>query len=83
VESERVDGVPVFWTKSGDEMRAGLMFRAGRADESLARGGITHMIEHLALYPLAFFGLILGASAAQFARSRLLTRAAQQNARRY
>jgi hypothetical protein len=52
VESERVDGVPVFWTKSGDEMLAGPMFRAGRGDESVARGGITHMIEHLALFPL-------------------------------
>jgi predicted Zn-dependent peptidase len=54
VEFERscVDGVPVFWTKSGDEMLAGLVFRVGRADESLARGGITHTVEHLALYPL-------------------------------
>jgi predicted Zn-dependent peptidase len=52
VEFERVHGVPVFWTESGDEMLAGLIFRVGRADESLARGGITHMIEHLALYPL-------------------------------
>jgi zinc protease len=32
---------------------------------------------------LLIFGLILGASAATFARARLLTRAAQQNARRY
>jgi zinc protease len=51
-ERSSVDGVPVFWTEAGDEMLAGLMFRAGRADESLARGGITHMIEHLALYPV-------------------------------
>jgi predicted Zn-dependent peptidase len=51
-ERSRVDEVPVFWTESGDEMLAGLVFRVGRADESLARGGITHMIEHLALYPL-------------------------------
>jgi zinc protease len=51
-ELSSVDGVPVFWTESGDEMLAGLIFRVGRADESLARGGITHMIEHLALYPL-------------------------------
>jgi predicted Zn-dependent peptidase len=49
----RVDGgIPVFWTESGDEMTAGLVFRAGRADEILARGGITHLIEHLALSPL-------------------------------
>jgi hypothetical protein len=54
VEFERscVDGVPILWTKSGDEMVAGLVFRVGRADESLAHGGITHTIEHLALYPL-------------------------------
>jgi zinc protease len=51
-EQSRVDGVPVFWTMSGDEMLAGLTFRVGWADESLARRGITHMIEHLALYPL-------------------------------
>jgi predicted Zn-dependent peptidase len=51
-ERSSVDGVPVFWTEAGEEMLAGLMFRVGRADESLARGGITHMIEHLALYPV-------------------------------
>ena len=51
-ERSIVDGVPVFWTEAGDEMLAGLVFRAGRADENLPRGGITHMIEHLALYPV-------------------------------
>ena len=38
--------------QAGEEMLAGLTFRIGRADESLARGGVTHMIEHLALYPV-------------------------------
>jgi predicted Zn-dependent peptidase len=47
-----VDGVPAFWTQAGDGMLAGLVFRVGRADEPLARGGITHLIEHLVLYPL-------------------------------
>lgn len=47
-----VDGVPAFWTQAGDGMLAGLVFRVGRADESLARSGITHLTEHLALYPL-------------------------------
>lgn len=47
-----VDGVPVFWTESGGELAAGLTFRVGRADESLARSGMTHLIEHLVLYPL-------------------------------
>ena len=55
-ERSSVDGVPVFWTESGDEMLAGLVFRVGRADESLARGGITHLVEHLALYPLGVDG---------------------------
>lgn len=48
----RVDGIPTFWTQSGDGPQAGLVFRVGRADESLARSGVTHLIEHLALYPL-------------------------------
>jgi hypothetical protein len=42
-----VDGVPAFWTHAGGGMAAGLVFRVGRADESLARGGVTHLIEHL------------------------------------
>jgi hypothetical protein len=46
-----VDGVPAFWTQAGHGLTAGLVFRLGRADESLAHGGITHLIEHLALFP--------------------------------
>ncbi|WP_125612886.1 hypothetical protein [Actinomadura sp. WAC 06369] len=48
-----IDGVPVFWTgggTGGDEYRAALVFRVGRADETLARGGLTHLVEHLALH---------------------------------
>ena len=49
----RVDGdIPIFWTESGDELSAGLVFRVGFADEALARHGITHLIEHLALHRL-------------------------------
>src|SRR5258708_7653338 len=44
-----VDGVPTLWVPGPAPMRAGLMFRVGRADESLAWGGITHLVEHLAL----------------------------------
>lgn len=47
-----VDGVPAFWTQAGDGMLAGLVFRVGRADESLARSGITHLVERLALSAL-------------------------------
>lgn len=45
-----VDGVPVLWAKRAGLLRACLLFRVGRADETLARGGITHLVEHLALH---------------------------------
>ena len=52
--TENVDGVPVFWipgAANDDEYVAGLVFRVGRVDETLATSGITHLIEHLVLYP--------------------------------
>ncbi|GII28482.1 M16 family metallopeptidase [Planotetraspora mira] len=52
IERAEIDGIPVVWTPSGDKLTAGLAFRVGRADEVLARAGITHLIEHLALYPV-------------------------------
>jgi hypothetical protein len=47
-----VDGVPTLWAESGAGLRAGLVFRVGRADETLPRGGITHLVEHLVLHPI-------------------------------
>ena len=46
------DGVPTLLAPTGGPMRAGLTFRVGTADETLARHGITHLLEHLALAPL-------------------------------
>ena len=48
-----VDGVPTLVAPTSGPMRAGLLFRVGRADEPLARSGVTHLIEHLVLHPLA------------------------------
>jgi len=47
-----VDGVhTVVAPRAGtDRVSAGLFFRVGRADETLATAGITHMVEHLALH---------------------------------
>jgi predicted Zn-dependent peptidase len=45
-----VDGVPVLVAKTTGPMRAGLVFRVGRADERLPTAGITHLVEHLALH---------------------------------
>lgn len=53
VEWSTVDGIPVFWSNVEGPRVAALMFRVGRADELAAIGGITHLIEHLALVPLA------------------------------
>ncbi|GII23814.1 insulinase family protein [Planosporangium mesophilum] len=50
IRQTEVDGVPTIIAPTPGPMRAGLAFRVGRADETLARGGITHLVEHLALH---------------------------------
>lgn len=52
VTRTEIDGIPVFWAATGSEPAAALIFRVGRADETLATSGVTHLTEHLALYPL-------------------------------
>jgi zinc protease len=51
VERAELDGVPVFWASAPETFSAGLIFRVGRADETLPTAGITHLVEHLALFP--------------------------------
>lgn len=49
--STEVQGIPTLLApRSGDLVAAGLVFRVGRADETLATAGITHLVEHLALH---------------------------------
>ncbi|NYV77315.1 pitrilysin family protein, partial [Streptomyces sp. UH6] len=44
-------GIPtLFAPRAGNEITAGLFFRVGCADETLATAGITHLVEHLALH---------------------------------
>ncbi|MFF5080168.1 insulinase family protein [Actinoplanes sp. NPDC000266] len=45
-----VDGVPTLLAPGTGPAHAGLAFRVGFADEPLYRRGITHLVEHLALY---------------------------------
>ncbi|MDQ3896679.1 MAG: hypothetical protein M3326_05415, partial [Actinomycetota bacterium] len=45
-------GVPVFVVDGPAPARCALMFRVGRSDETLLTGGVTHLVEHLALFPL-------------------------------
>ena len=47
-----VGGVPVFSLSVPGQMRAMLAFRVGVVDETLPIHGITHLVEHLAMYPL-------------------------------
>jgi zinc protease len=51
-EAERaeIDGIPVFWAPAPGAFRAALMFRVGMADETVPTRGITHLVEHLALF---------------------------------
>jgi hypothetical protein len=50
IRETEVDGVPTLLAPTHGPMHAGLIFRVGRADETLATAGITHLVEHLALY---------------------------------
>ena len=49
VHETLVDGVRTFWVDDEEPFEAKLIFRVGRADESLLTSGVSHLIEHLAL----------------------------------
>jgi hypothetical protein len=44
-----VDGVPTFLSAREGPTRVALIFRVGRADESVVTSGVTHLVEHLAM----------------------------------
>ncbi|WP_167760493.1 insulinase family protein [Blastococcus sp. CT_GayMR16] len=44
-----IDGIPVFVADAPPPLTAGLVFGVGRADETFVRGGLTHLVEHLAM----------------------------------
>lgn len=44
-----VDGVPVFYADGPPPFTAGLVFGVGRRDETFVDGGVTHLVEHLAM----------------------------------
>ncbi|MET9386567.1 insulinase family protein [Streptomyces sp. NPDC002928] len=50
-------GIPTLYAPRPGEITAGLFFRVGRADETLATAGITHLVEHLALHRLGLSDL--------------------------
>ncbi|MEU7335956.1 insulinase family protein [Streptomyces sp. NPDC007074] len=50
-------GIPTLYAPRPGEITAGIFFRVGRADETLATSGITHLVEHLALHHLGLSDL--------------------------
>jgi len=46
------DGIPVYWVPRAPRLTGALMFRAGRCDETAMTGGVSHLVEHLALFGL-------------------------------
>ena len=61
-----MSGVPLYTVEAPGPRRAVLAFRVGRADETLAWAGLTHLVEHLALLPFkeqpyAYGGQVEGA----------------------
>lgn len=50
IGSTRLDGVPTLFAPQPGPITAGLLFRVGTADETLATAGLTHVVEHLALF---------------------------------
>jgi hypothetical protein len=52
IHRDERDGVPVFWGHGQGPLTGALMFRVGIADESPVTRGLTHLVEHLALFGL-------------------------------
>lgn len=52
MERTLVDGVPVLWSPAPGPLTAGLVLGVGRRDEDVVRGGVTHLVEHLAMRSL-------------------------------
>jgi hypothetical protein len=53
IERGEVGGVPAYWPEgAGAPHRVALGCRVGYADETLPEHGITHLVEHLALFTL-------------------------------
>jgi zinc protease len=50
-----VNGVNTVWTQAEGPLRAGLIFRTGRVDETLITAGHTHLIEHMAMARMSNF----------------------------
>ncbi len=49
---ETVDGMPLYWQQAPGPFAASVLFRVGAADETLPKYGLSHLVEHLAFFPI-------------------------------
>jgi len=54
VVQRRLGGVPFFAVEAAAPVYAGISFRVGRADETAASTGVTHLVEHLVMPPASY-----------------------------
>jgi len=54
VVQRQLGGVPFFAVEAAAPVYAGISFRVGRADETAASTGVTHLIEHLVMPPASY-----------------------------
>jgi hypothetical protein len=52
IQRTEIDGVPVFHLPEARRSTVALQFRVGRSDEPFPRMGVTHVVEHLAMFRL-------------------------------
>jgi zinc protease len=52
ITEHEIGGIPALHAPATGPIHAGLVFRVGLVDEPLARRGITHLVEHLALHSI-------------------------------
>ena len=52
IHQATIDGVTVLWAPAPGPVQGALIFRVGVSDEPIIRRGVSHVVEHLALYPL-------------------------------
>jgi predicted Zn-dependent peptidase len=50
IRRDVIDGVTVFWTPDAKRRMGALQFRVGQSDETPSTAGVSHIVEHLALF---------------------------------
>ena len=53
IDRSDINGIPAFWANQSEQKHyAGIVFRVGKIDESVPSSGVSHLVEHLAMFSL-------------------------------